>query len=108
MTIAFNANEEIQIVGFSRECECSHCGRELKVGVKLAGFAGVFGADCLARAIAPQQTPYTVKPVKLAADTIKTRAIVIGKGAEYAYNQYGWKAEGPVFKMILKTALKSV
>jgi hypothetical protein len=40
--IVLQAAEEIIIVGYERECDCSHCGRPLKVGVKLAGFVGRF------------------------------------------------------------------
>ncbi|TDW21053.1 hypothetical protein EV128_12222 [Rhizobium azibense] len=104
--IAFKAAEEITIVGYERECECSHCGRPLKVGVKLAGFGGVFGSDCMARASEKQKVgPYIQK---LDGESIKMRAIVAGKGAEYARTQYGWTLGGAVFKLVLKTDLKSI
>jgi hypothetical protein len=106
MTIAFKAAEEITIVGYARECECSHCGRPLKVGVKLADFGGVFGSDCLARAAEKQKVgPYIQK---LAGASIKDRAIIAGKGAEYASRMYGWQIGGANFKLVLKTDLKSV
>jgi hypothetical protein len=105
-TIAFNACEEIMIVGYERDCECSHCGRGLKVGVKLAGFMGVFGSDCIARASEKQKVgPYIQK---LSGEAIKTRAIVAGKGQEYADRMYGWNLNGPVFKLTLKSALQSI
>lgn len=108
--IAFQAAEEITIVGFERDCECSHCARPLKVGVKLAGFSGVFGSDCLARASEKQTVVIAgCKYVqKLTGEAIRTRAIVAGKGQEYASRMFGWTLGGQVFKLILKTALKSI
>lgn len=103
--VAFEAAEEVTIVGAEKECECSHCGRPLKVGVKLAGFPGVFGSDCLARASEKQKVgPYTQK---LSGQSIKDRAVIAHKGAEYASRQYGWQLGGANFKLILKTPLKS-
>lgn len=104
--IVFNIGEEIHIIGYERECECSHCGRALKVGVKLENFAGVFGADCLARASKKQKVgPYVQK---LAGASIRDRAIIAGKGAEYASRMYGWQLGGANFRLVLKTPLKSI
>jgi len=104
--IAFNACEEITIVGYERECECSHCGRPLKVGVKLNSFPGVFGSDCLARASQKQVVgPYVQK---LSGQSIKERAIIAQKGAEYASRMYGWQVGGANFKLVLKSALRSI
>lgn len=106
MTIAFQAAEEITIVGAETECECSHCGRPLKVGVRLAGFGGVFGLDCLARASEKQKVcPYIQK---LSGQSIKERAIIARKGAEYASRMYGWQLGGANFKLVLKTPLQSI
>lgn len=103
--IAFNACEEIHIVGYQRECECSHCGRPLKVGVRLKGFSGVFGSDCIARASEKQKVgPYIQK---LSGEAIRDRAIIAGKGAEYASRMYGWTLGGAVFRLILKSPLFS-
>lgn len=106
MTIAFDACEEITIIGAETECECSHCGRPLKVGVKLANFGGVFGADCLARAAEKQKVgPYVQK---LSGASIRDRAIIARKGAEYASIRYGWQLGGANFKLVLKTPLQSI
>ena len=103
---AFNACEEITIVGVERDCECSHCGRPLKVGVKLDGFGGVFGSDCLARASEKQKVgPYIQK---LSGSSIKERAIIARKGAEYASRMYGWQIGGANFKLVLKSELRSI
>ena len=104
--VAFSACEEVTIVGAETECECSHCGRQLKVGVRLEGFCGVFGSDCLARASEKQKVgPYTQK---LSGQSIKERAIIARKGAEYASRMYGWQLGGANFKLILKSELRSI
>lgn len=105
-TIAFQACEEITIVGAETECECSHCGRPLKVGVKLADFGGVYGSDCLARAAEKQKVgPYIQK---LSGQSIRERAIIARKGGEYASRMYGWQIGGANFKLVLKTSLRSI
>lgn len=104
--IAFNAAEEILIVGFERDCECSHCARPLKIGVKLAGFGGVFGSDCLSKAAEKQKVgPYIQK---LAAASIKERALIAARGQSEISRRYGWNAGDANFKLVLKTALKSI
>lgn len=104
--IVFSACEEIVIVGAETECDCSHCGRPLKVGVRLAGFVGVFGSDCLARASEKQKVgPYIQK---LSGQSIKERAIIARKGAEYASRMYGWQIGGANFKLVLKSELRSI
>lgn len=104
--IAFEAGETVKIIGAETECECSHCGRPLKVGVRLAGFGGVFGSDCLAKAFDKQKVgPYIQK---LAPESIRQRAIIARKGQEYASRCYGWNVDGPNFFVTLKSALRSV
>jgi hypothetical protein len=105
-TIAFKATEEVMIVGAEKECECSHCGRPLKVGIRLSGFGGVFGSDCLARAADKQKVgPYIQK---LSGQAIKERGIIARKGAEYASRMYGWQIGGANFKLVLKSDLRSI
>lgn len=104
--VAFKVCEEVMIVGYERECECSHCGRPLKVGVKLAGFGGVFGSDCLAKATEKQTIgSYTFK---VSAEGMKERAIIAQKGAQYAKDRYGWQLGGANFKFKLKAELRSI
>lgn len=106
MTIVFQAAEEITIAGYSRDCDCSHCGRPLRIGVKLAGFVGAFGSDCLAKSVQKQVVgPYVQK---LAGASIKERAIIAGKGQDYARRVYGWDLTGPNFRLVLKTPLQSI
>lgn len=101
--IAFTANETIEIIGFEQECECSHCGRPLKVGVRVAGFGGVFGSDCLCKATAKQTVgPYVQK---ISAEGIRQRAIIAGKNVE---ENYGWRKGDANFRFILKSPLQSI
>lgn len=74
----FQANEVVTIRGYQRDCECSHCGRELKVGILLETFGGAFGAQCLAKAAAPYV--YMGRKYRHKADSLKERAIIKGKG----------------------------
>ena len=103
---AFAAEETVEIVGMSRDCECSHCGRPLKVGVKLSGFGGVFGSDCLSKAFQKQKSRGYV--YKLSAEGIKTRAIVAHKGQDYARRVYGWDLGSSDFKVALKSELRQL
>ena len=84
------------------DCECSHCGRELKVGVKLDGFGGHFGADCLCKATGKQ----TVRGItsKASADWLKQLALIAGRGREDAY---GFSKGDAHFRFTLVTALQS-
>ena len=41
---------EYSILGYAQECNCDHCGRNLKVGIQLSNF-GTIGADCLNAAL---------------------------------------------------------
>ena len=95
-TVIFKAGETAPITGYELDCECSHCGRVLKMGVKLEQFSGAFGVDCLTKCFGVStQYGYKVRPNR---DGIKTRAIVARKGADYAKSTYGWTLGGPVFQ----------
>jgi hypothetical protein len=101
--IAFNANETIEIIGFIQDCECSHCGRALKVGVRVAGFGGAYGSDCLCKATAKQVVgPYIQK---ISAEGIRERAIIAGKGTE---DRYGWRRGDANFRFTLKSPLQTI
>lgn len=100
---AFRANEVVVIRGYQQECECSHCGRPLKVGVLLEAFAGPFGAQCLAKAAASYT--YSGRQYRHKADSLKERAIIKGKG-QACIDRHGmtdWH-----FRFALKTELRSI
>lgn len=102
-TIAFRATEVVEIIGAETETECSHCGRALKVGVKLARFHGCFGADCLAKAFAPYI--YNGKKFRHGADSIRERGIIARKGAD-CVRRHGM---GPHhFRFMLQSPLHSI
>lgn len=98
----FKEGETIEIIGMQRDCECFHCGRQLKVGVQLKGFGGAFGAQCVASAAKVQKVGQYKQ--KLNADRIKDRAIAAHRGEN---NVFGWKIGSAVFQLELKTALNA-
>ena len=102
MTTIFEAGSTVEIIGMQKDCECFHCGRPLKVGVVLAGFGGAFGSQCVARAAKPQKAFGYVQ--KLNGDRIKERAIAAWRGENNVYN---WPIGSDVFKLELKSDLKS-
>lgn len=101
--IVFFAAEPVQIIGFDRECDCSHCGRPLKVGVRLSGFAGSFGADCLAKAAVSQN--YYGKKWRYAAATLREYGIIAGKGPK-CIERHGFNESH--FRFVLKNPLQSI
>jgi hypothetical protein len=101
--LVFLAAEPVEVTGYAQDCDCSHCGRPLKVGVKLAGFVGAFGADCLAKSFACYV--YNGRRHRYGADEIKQRAIVAGKGLQ-AMQRHGYSERH--FRFVLKTPLQSI
>lgn len=99
----FQANEVVTIRGYQQECECSHCGRPLKVGVLLETFVGPFGAQCLAKAVAPYI--YNGRQYRHGADSIKERAIIAGKG-KACIERHGLNDRH--FRFTLKAELRSI
>lgn len=99
----FAADEVVTIRGFQKECECSHCGRPLKVGVLLETFAGPFGAQCLAKSLKPYV--YNGRPHRFGADSIKQFAIIKGKGPA-CVERHGLSERS--FRLTLKTELRSI
>lgn len=101
--VVFKATETVVIRGYQQDCECSHCGRALKVGVLLEQFSGAFGAQCLAKAAAPYT--YNGKQYRQGADSIKERAIIKGKG-QACIDRHGMNASH--FRFALATDLRSI
>jgi hypothetical protein len=99
----FQANEVVTIRGFQQDCECSHCGRPLKVGVCLETFPGAFGAQCLAKALAP--FVYNGRKCRYGADELKQRAIIKGKG-QACVDRHALGAHH--FRFTLATELQSI
>jgi NAD-dependent SIR2 family protein deacetylase len=99
----FQANEVVTIRGFQKECECSHCGRALKVGILLETFSGPFGAQCLAKAAAPYL--YNGRHYRQNADSLKERAIIKGKG-QACIDRHGMTDRN--FKFELAKPLQSI
>lgn len=85
----------ITITGYRKECNCSHCGRLLKLGVETSD-GGIFGADCLVKMIAKNPKRYNGNG-KPSAEGLKQLAIIATKGLEYAGRMYGYSANHFVF-----------
>ena len=101
--IVFFAAEPVEIIGCEQECDCSHCGRPLKVGVKLAGFPGAFGADCLAKAATSMN--YYGKKWRYDAATLRERGIIAHKGQK-CMERHGLDASR--MRLVLRTPLLSI
>lgn len=48
----------LKIQGADLECNCDHCGRNLKIGIQLEGF-GIIGADCLSKVMIFDRKKYS-------------------------------------------------
>jgi len=103
MPVVFRAEETVEIVGAELDTECSHCGRSLKLGVRLAQFSGCFGADCLAKAFAPYA--YGGRKYRHSADTIRQRGIIARKGAECMARN---NLQSSHFRFRLQSGLQSI
>ena len=77
----------ITIQGYTRECNCDHCGRPLKLGVQTAE-RGTIGADCFVKLIARDTKRFSGNG-KPGASRVREYAIIATKGADYANNVHG-------------------
>lgn len=77
----------ITINGYTKECNCEHCGRPLKLGVKTEE-RGTIGADCFVKLIAKNKKRYNGNG-KPSAEMVKQYAMIIAKGLEYAGRCHG-------------------
>lgn len=92
-----NEMNTLTITGYERECNCEHCGRPLKLGVKTAE-RGLIGADCFVKMIARDRARFNGNG-KPSAEGVKQYALVIAKGMEYASRMYGYSARSFVFPL---------
>ncbi|WP_068635047.1 hypothetical protein [Thauera butanivorans] len=86
----------LSITGYTRDCNCEHCGRPLKLGV-VTPEKGTIGADCFVRLIQRDTKRYSGNG-KPSAEMVKQYALIIAKGLEYAARQYGYRASSFVFQ----------
>ena len=85
----------LTITGYERECNCTHCGRPLKLGV-VTTERGVIGADCFVKLVARDRARFNGNG-KPSAEGVKERALIIAKGLDYAGRVYGFNARSFVF-----------
>lgn len=86
---------KLTITGYTKECDCEHCGRPLKLGVKTVE-RGAIGADCFVKLIAKNTKRYSGNG-KPSAEMVKQYAIILTKGLEYAGRVHGLYAHSFTF-----------
>ena len=95
-----NATEKITatltINGYTKECNCEHCGRALQLGVKVEEL-GIIGADCFVKLMAKNRARFSGNG-KPSAKGVKEMAVIAAKGLDYASRMYGYSAKSFVFE----------
>lgn len=86
----------ITINGYTKECNCEHCGRPLKLGVQTSE-RGLIGADCFVKLVAKNSKRFSGNG-KPSAQGVKEMAIIATKGLDYASRMYGYSAHHFVFE----------
>lgn len=86
----------LTINGYTQECDCEHCGRALKLGVKTDEL-GTIGADCFVKLIAKNRARFNGNG-KPSAKGVKEMAVIATKGLDYASRMYGYSARSFVFE----------
>ena len=71
----------VMIVGYEQECNCEHCGRPLKIGVKVTSI-GIIGADCFNKMIVSDRKRFSGNG-KPGAPYLRELAIRSMKSPEY-------------------------
>lgn len=88
----------LTIQGYTRECNCDHCGRPLKLGVSTAE-RGVIGADCFVKLIVRDAKRFSGNG-KPGASRVREYAIIATKGVEYAANVHNLHGLWNQFKTV--------
>lgn len=90
--------KEINIVGYETDCNCEHCGRHLKHGVRISD-GRVVGATCLDKKIT-QPKVYQGKKYRLGAEKIINAAKVSQFISPDQWLRYGVNTETLRFQAI--------
>jgi hypothetical protein len=85
----------LTITGAIRECNCNHCGRPLKLGVR-TDEVGTIGADCFVK-LTTRDTKRFNGNGRPSADIVKNYALIANKGLAYAAQCYGYSARHFIF-----------
>ena len=88
----------IEIVGYEQDCNCEHCGRQLKHGIRISD-GRIVGATCLDKKLTKAKV-YQGKPFRLGAEKIVTAAKVAQWKTPDQWARYGVSAQTMRFEAI--------
>lgn len=89
----------LTITGYEPDVHCEHCGRPLKIGIRVAE-KGVIGADCFVRMVKFDRKRFSGNG-KPSAEMVRQYAIIVSKGLAYAASRYGYSARTFLFQEAL-------
>lgn len=87
---------QISIVGYEAECNCEHCGRALKHGIKLSD-GRIVGATCLDKKMTMPRI-YQGKKFRFGADFIVKVAKVVEFYSPSNWARFGVSASSTTFE----------
>lgn len=88
--------QQISIVGYEQECNCEHCGRPLKHGIRISD-GRIVGATCLDKKLTKPKV-YHGKKYRLGAERIIHIAKVVQFKAVSQWDAYGVAPSSPNFE----------
>ena len=86
----------IEIVGYEEDCNCEHCGRALRHGIRISDGRTV-GATCLDKKLTLPKV-YQGKKFRLGAELIVRAAKVAQFYAPHAWSRFGVSASTMQFE----------
>ncbi|HBO4600319.1 TPA: hypothetical protein L4U75_000872 [Pseudomonas aeruginosa] len=87
---------QISIVGYESECNCEHCGRALKHGIRLSD-GRLVGATCFDKKLTMPRT-YQGKSFRLGAEIIVKIAKVVQFYSPNNWARFGVSASSATFE----------
>jgi hypothetical protein len=89
---------QIVIVGYEQECNCEHCGRPLKHGIRISD-GRVVGATCLDKKLTKPKI-YRGQKYRLGSERIIHIAKVVQFKNPSRWDDYGVAPSSPVFEAV--------
>lgn len=83
-------SQQISITGYEQDCNCEHCGRPLKHGIRISD-GRIVGATCLDKKLT-QPKMYHGKKYRLGAELIIRAAKVVQWKQPSEWSRYGVSA----------------
>ncbi|WP_268797546.1 hypothetical protein [Pseudomonas huanghezhanensis] len=87
---------QISIVGYENDCNCEHCGRALKHGIKLSD-GRIVGATCLDKKLTMPRV-YQGKKFRFGAEFIVRIAKVVEQYSPTSWSRFGVSASSATFE----------